>query len=132
MTNAEELPDNPFDEFQTIGEVVAYVWHKEGEGALRELMALSIPGHPYTKEDLLDCAAELKSAGLGEAAAVLTDLSSGALPMTDWSFCVYSADVPANRKSWLRAQQQRQAEREIKRQQWSLPPRGPRGTKPKS
>jgi hypothetical protein len=119
----EELPDAPFDAFQTIGEIVAYVWHKEGEGALRELMARPIPGHPYTREDLLDTAAELRSAGLGQPAAILTDLSSDALPMTDWSFCCYTPDVPANQKSWLRAQQRRQEQRVELRKRWAAPPR---------
>jgi hypothetical protein len=73
-------------------------------------------------------AAELKGAGLKQVAAILTDLSSSALPMTDWQFCCYSADVPANRVS---AQRQRQAQRAEKRKQWSLPPRGPRKPKVK-
>jgi hypothetical protein len=29
-----ELPDDPFDTFQTTGEVAAYIWHKFGETGL--------------------------------------------------------------------------------------------------
>jgi len=90
-----------------------------------------MPVKGRTREDLQDAAAELKGAGLSQVAAILTDLSSNALPMTDWSFCCYTADVLANQKSWLRAQQQRQAERAEQRKRWAMPPTGPRKTKAK-
>lgn len=40
-----------------------------------KLMARPIPGHPYTKEDLLDVSAELKGAGLSQAAALMKDVA---------------------------------------------------------
>jgi hypothetical protein len=112
-----ELPGDPFDEFETIGEVCAFVYSKCGEDALRELLARPIPGHPYTREDLLDCASELKSAGLSQVAAIVTDLSSNALPMDDMSFCVYTPDVPANVTAWLRSTRSRQQERQAAREE---------------
>jgi hypothetical protein len=93
-------------------------------------MALPLPkGLVRTKEDLLDDAAQLKEAGLKQVAAILTDLSSSALPMDDLSFCCYSADVPANRVSWLRAQRQRQAQREQRLKPMGKPGR-PKANKP--
>jgi hypothetical protein len=106
---------NPFDAFETPAEIFAYLFRKEGESALRELMSMPIKGVTRTREDLLDDAAELKSAGLTAVAAIVTDLSSGALPMTDMSFCRYSPDVPANVAAWLRSTQRRQLERQAEK-----------------
>jgi hypothetical protein len=126
-----ELPDDVFDEFASCAEIFAFIHHREGETGLRQLLAM--PLKDRTREDLQDAAAELQSAGLNAVAAIVTEAAARALPMTDWSFCCYSPDAGrANRESWLRSQQRRQRDREIKRAQWSHPPRvKPRPEKPK-
>jgi hypothetical protein len=109
---------NEFDVFESPAEVYAYVFRKEGEAALRQLLALPLPnGTVRTREDLLDDACELRGCGLNAVAAIITEHAAGALPMTDLSFCCYTSDVPANQRAWLRAQQQRQEEREWQREQ---------------
>jgi hypothetical protein len=79
---------------------------------------------------LLDAAAELKGAGLGQAATIVTDLSSSALPMDDMSFCVYTPDVPANVAAWLRSTQRRQLDRQLAREQRLKPMGKPGRPKP--
>jgi hypothetical protein len=114
-----ELPGDPFETFQTTGEVAAYVWHKLGKDGLRQLLAH--PPKDTTREDLLDISAELSGAGLGRAAAVVDELAATALPMTDMAFCPYkdtdaaSAWHSANVTAWLRSQERHQREREAKR-----------------
>lgn len=101
MTYPEEFPaeePDEYDAFQSPAEVYAFVFSKEGESGLRELLAR--PLKDRTQEDLLDASAELAGAGLSAAAAVVTECAAAVLPMTDLSFCCYTADVPANRASW--------------------------------
>jgi hypothetical protein len=130
-----ELPgrDDPFDEFETVAEVCAYIHRKLGEEGLRLLLTQPAPrGTALNRDDLLDIAAELSGAGLSKAAAVVSEIAATRLPMDDLSFCAYTPDVPANQRAWLRAQQRRQAQRADQRKQWTLPPRvAPRKTKPR-
>jgi hypothetical protein len=122
----------PFDKF-SVPETCAFIFKKYGADALRELLARPIPHWDGTtlvqsKEDWQDVSAELRGCGLSQVADVVDEFAAAAPEMTDMQFCVY-VDTPqnaTNRRSWLRAQQQRQAQRAIKREQWTQPPTGPR------
>jgi hypothetical protein len=143
MTNASDdsfpLDEaGPFDKF-SIPEVAAFIFKKYGADALRELLSRPIPDLDgkstliQSKEDWLDVSAELRGCGLNAVADVTDEFASRAPEMTDMSFCVY-VDTPqnaTNRRSWLRAQQQGQARRAERREQWSQPPTGPRKVKAK-
>src|SRR6478672_3610801 len=115
MPYPDELPTEEADPFAqySIPEVCAFIHKKLGPDALRDLLARPIKGVDgkaivQSKEDWLDYAAELRSAGLNAVADVVDEFATAALPMDDLSFCPYTPDVPANRVSWLRAQRQRQ------------------------
>jgi hypothetical protein len=123
----------PFDKF-SIPEVAAFIFKKYGADALRELLARPIPHWDGTtliqsKEDWQDVSAELRGCGLNAVADVTDEFAAAAKPMDDLSFCAYRVTDPSNAtniRAWLRAQQQRQAQRAIKREQWTQPPTGPR------
>jgi len=126
---------NPFDKF-SVPEVAAFIHRKLGPDALRELLARPIKDLDgkstlvQSKEDWLDVSAELRGCGLNAVADVTDEFAAAAKPMDDLSFCAYRVTDPSNAtniRAWLRAQQQRQAQRAIKREQWSHPPRGPKG-----
>jgi len=120
----EELPADPFDHL-SIPETLAFVFRKEGEAGSRELLARPLPnGGKYSREDWLDWAAELKGAGLTAVAAILTELSSSAPAIDSMVFCPYLvspySENPRNQTNishWLRAQRQRQEQRQAAREE---------------
>src|SRR4030095_3318076 len=97
LTNADE--PSAFDELKTPAEIVGYTFHLEGEEGLRGLlkMLLDTPLKGYnTREDWLDCAAELQSAGLSLAAAIVSEHAANLLPMDHLIHCPSTTHCPPN------------------------------------
>jgi hypothetical protein len=63
---------NPFEGF-SFAEIAGFIHRKEGEEALRQLLAMF---DDLTREFLQDAASELQAAGLSKPAAILTTLAA--------------------------------------------------------
>jgi hypothetical protein len=63
---------NPFEGF-TLAEIFGFIYRKEGESGLLELLAMF---NDLTFETLQDAASELQAAGLSKPAAILTELAA--------------------------------------------------------
>ena len=86
MSLSETSPDL-FDEFQSAGEVAAYVFHKLGEAGLRDLLTNDGTSREWTE----DVVAELSAAGLGGASAIAAEVASSKPSMVDVeAFCPYA------------------------------------------
>ena len=117
-----ELPDDPFGQFETTGEVAAYVWHKCGEDGLRQLLEHDVSNPILSREDVMDAADELGRAGLRKAASIATEMAATKPPMTDLSFCCYTKPPYVgqvgnvrNIEAWQRAEERRQSDAAHKR-----------------
>ena len=127
MTSLNREEPDPFDEFETGGEIAAFIYRKLGEDGLRQL--LEHDGTTYitrsSRDSLLDVAAELSAAGLRKAARIATEIAATKPPMTDLeAFCPYMVppyvNKPGNEHNvtcWLRSQRHLQRKRELKRKQ---------------
>jgi hypothetical protein len=114
-TNGEA--PNPYEVFETIGELAAFVYRKEGVDGLRQLLHYDGDTRVtrWSREQMLDVADELNAAGLRKAAAITAEIAATKPLMTDMVFCPYLvppySETPGNQHNiscWLRAEQHRQ------------------------
>ena len=111
--NSPEAPleADPFDLFESNGELCGYIFKKCGETGLRQLLAYG----GTSKEWCLDIVAELDRVGLRRAAIIAAEVAASKLPADDLSLCPYQAEpyrgspgYAVNVKSWQQAQERRQ------------------------
>ncbi len=109
-TMPPDLPADPFDYFESIGVVLAFVFSRGGgESALRAL--LGNESLNLSREDVMEAARELNQAGMRTAAAIVTEIAATKPSADDLVFCPYDPNDPANKAnvaSWSKAQERRQ------------------------
>ncbi len=96
-------PVEPFDAFQTAGEIFGFVYAKLGADALRELLAADAE-RPSTSESLSDAAAELDAVGLNKAAAIVREFA--AIAPSEMDLSPYPLGT-INHRAWLASMKRR-------------------------
>lgn len=128
LTAPQDSTD-PFDLFETPGMVAGFIWKKEGESGLRALLAdVDAP----SREWITDIADELASVGLRRASAIVAEIAAQTPSMTDLSFCCYTKPPyvgqlgnATNIKAWVRDQERRWSDWELKRGKVKTAPKAP-------
>lgn len=113
---------NPFDELSA-AELAGFIHRKYGDGALRSLLERDF-GTPTCREWILDVVCELQSVGLVRAAEIAAEVAATKPTASDMALCPYLVEPylsnPSNATNishWLRGQEQRRSDWELKRQQ---------------
>ncbi len=109
MTLIDGQDSDPWEQFETLGEILGFVHKQHGTDGILEVLKRDTKGK-FTREVLQQAASELKAAGLTKAAAVVAEFAASAPSMLDLRFCPYPADEEYNVNAWLR-RQQRQLQR---------------------
>ena len=104
-TPTHEAP-NPFDAFDSLGVICAFIHKKLGADAVRQALEQADSLHPLTREFVEDGVAELKAVSLHKVAAILAGRAS-TLP-SELDLCPYDPDS-INGRSWIASHQRRQA-----------------------
>ena len=104
-----ETPDL-FADFESAGEICAFVFHKSGADGLRECLGMTTEGSTVTltREFLEDAAGELEAVGLNKAADIVAEIA--ATKPSEIDLNPYDPDS-ANGRSWLASRTQRQRRR---------------------
>jgi hypothetical protein len=94
-----EAPDL-FADFESAGEIAAFIYRKFGADGLRECLGITTEGSTTVlTSEFLECAAdELAEVGLSKAADIVADVSADSPSALD--LCPYDPDSH-NGKSWL-------------------------------
>jgi hypothetical protein len=101
MTLINGYDGDPWEQFETLGEIVGFVHKQHGVAGIIEVLKRDTKSE-FTREDLQDAASELKAAGLTKAAAVVTEAAASAPSMFDLRYCPYPANDEYNVQAWLR------------------------------
>jgi hypothetical protein len=111
MTLIDGQDSNPWEQFETLGEIFGFVHKQHGLDGVRRTLELDTEG-VFTREALHDAARELKAAGLTKAAAVVTEFAANSPSMLDLRYCDYATQEPYvsspdnhyNIEAWRRSQ----------------------------
>ena len=104
-------PPNPFDVFDSIGQTLGFIFKKLGEDGLRKLLAM--PGVGGSNRELFeDAADELRTVGLGAAAAIVSEFAEKLSPEVE--VCPHDPNS-ANGRAWMQSYRNRQWERQWQR-----------------
>jgi hypothetical protein len=80
MTLIDGQDSNPWEQFETLGEIFGFVHKQHGLDGVRRTLELDTEG-VFTREALHDAARELKAAGLTKAAAVVAEFAANSPSM---------------------------------------------------
>jgi len=116
MLPDEVEPPNPFDCFNTVAEICGFLWKRDGESVLRQLLAM--PGvADSNREPFEDAADQLRGVGLLAAAEIVAEFAAKLSPEVET--CPHDPNT-ANGRAWMQSYRNRQRERQKKRERLGL------------